>query len=69
MRRRLIYALDIAEEPCAGGLDLAFDVFDESASYALRFLRTAGALVTPKEGRATYKTVSQATSRHPIFEH
>lgn len=41
----------------------------EPASYALRFLRTAGPLVTPKEGREVYKTVSPATYRHPICEH
>ena len=42
VRLRLIYALDIVEELCVGDLALALDVSEDSVSYALRLLRTAG---------------------------
>jgi DNA-binding transcriptional ArsR family regulator len=51
VRIRLIYALDIVEELCVGDLALALDVSEDSVSYALRLLRTAGLVRTRKEGR------------------
>ena len=62
VRLRLIYALDVAEELCVGDLALALDVSEDSVSYALRLLRTAGLLVTRKQG-ASSTTDSPTTSR------
>lgn len=54
VRLRLIYALDVSEEPCVGDLALALEVSEDWVSYALRLLRTAGLLVTRKQGRVVY---------------
>ena len=58
VRLRLIYALDVAEELCVGDLALALDVSEDSGSYALRLLRTAGLLVTRKTGRVVYNRLA-----------
>jgi DNA-binding transcriptional ArsR family regulator len=58
VRLRLIYALDVTEELCVGDLALALDVSEDSVSYALRLLRTAGLLVTRKEGRVVYNRLA-----------
>lgn len=58
VRLRLIYALDVAEELCVGDLALALDVSEDSVSYALRLLRTAGLLVTRKQGRVVYNRLA-----------
>lgn len=58
VRLRLIYALDITEELCVGDLALALEVSEDSVSYALRLLRTAGLLVTRKQGRVVYNRLA-----------
>jgi DNA-binding transcriptional ArsR family regulator len=58
VRIRLIYALDIVEELCVGDLALALDVSEDSVSYALRLLRTAGLLVTRKQGRVVFNRLA-----------
>lgn len=58
VRLRLIYALDVAEELCVGDLALALDASEDSVSYGLRLLRTAGLLVTRKEGRVVYNRLA-----------
>jgi DNA-binding transcriptional ArsR family regulator len=58
VRLRLIYALDVAEELCVGDLALALDVSEDSVSYALRLLRTAGLLVTRKERRVVFNRLA-----------
>ncbi len=58
VRLRLIYALDVAEELCVGDLALALDVSEDSASYALRLLRSAGLVVTRKQGRIVYNQLA-----------
>jgi DNA-binding transcriptional ArsR family regulator len=58
VRLRLIYALDVTEELCVGDLALALDVSEDSVSYALRLLRSAGLLVTRKEGRVVYNRLA-----------
>lgn len=58
VRLRLIYALDVAEELCVGDLALALDVSEDSVSYALRLLRTAGLLVTRKQGRVVFNRLA-----------
>jgi DNA-binding transcriptional ArsR family regulator len=56
VRLRIIYALDIVEELCVG--DLALDVSEDSVSYALRLLRTAGLVRTRKGGRVVFNRLA-----------
>lgn len=58
VRLRLIYALDVASELCVGDLALALDVSEDSVSYALRLLRTAGLVVTRKDGRVVFNRLA-----------
>ncbi len=58
VRLRLIYALDVVEELCVGDLALALEVSEDSVSYALRLLRTAGLVVTRKKGRVVYNRLA-----------
>ena len=58
VRIRLIYALDVAEELCVGDLALALDVSEDSVSYGLRLLRTAGLVVTRKQGRVVFNRLA-----------
>ena len=58
VRLRLIYALDVAEEMCVGDLALALDVSEDSISYALRLLRTAGLVVTRRQGRVVFNRLA-----------
>ncbi len=58
VRIRLIYALDVAEELCVGDLALALDVSEDSVSYALRLLRTAGLVHTRKQGRMVFNRLA-----------
>ena len=59
VRLRLIYALDVAEELCVGDLALALDVSEDSVSYALRLLRTAGLVRTRKQGRVVFNRLAE----------
>lgn len=58
VRLRLIYALDMVEELCVGDLALALEVSEDSVSYALRLLRTAGLLVTRRDGRMVFNRLA-----------
>jgi DNA-binding transcriptional ArsR family regulator len=58
VRIRLIYALDVAEELCVGDLALALEVSEDSVSYALRLLRTAGLVMTRKQGRVVFNRLA-----------
>jgi DNA-binding transcriptional ArsR family regulator len=58
VRLRLIYALDVVEELCVGDLALALDVSEDSVSYALRLLRTAGLVLTRKDGRVVFNRLA-----------
>jgi DNA-binding transcriptional ArsR family regulator len=58
VRLRLIYALDVAEELCVGDLALALEVSEDSVSYALRLLRSAGLVATRKQGRVVYNRLA-----------
>ena len=57
-RLRLVYALDVAQELCVGDLALALDVSEDAVSYALRLLRTAGLVVTRKQGRVAFNRLA-----------
>ena len=58
VRLRTVFALDEAEELCVGDLALALAVSEDSVSYALRLLRTAGLVVTRKQGRVVYNRLA-----------
>lgn len=68
VRLRLVYALDVVEELCVGDLALALDVSEDSVSYALRLLRTAGLLVTRKQGRVVFNRLA-ADFPAPLRDH
>lgn len=54
VRSRVLYALDEVEELCVGDLALALSATEDSVSYGLRVLRTAGLVATRKQGRVVY---------------
>jgi DNA-binding transcriptional ArsR family regulator len=58
VRLRLIYALDVSEELCVGDLALALEVSEDSISYALRLLRTAGLVTARKQGRVVFNKLA-----------
>lgn len=68
VRIRLIYALDVAEELCVGDLALALEVSEDSVSYALRLLRTAGLVKTRKQGRVVFNRLA-ADFPAPLRDH
>ena len=68
VRIRLIYALDVAEELCVGALALALDASEDSVSYGLRLLRTAGLVVTRKDGRVVFNRLA-ADFPAPLRDH
>lgn len=51
VRFRILYALDVVDELCVGDIALALGGSEDSISYALRMLRTAGLVATRKQGR------------------
>ncbi len=68
VRIRVIYALDVVEELCVGDLALALDVSEDSVSYALRLLRSAGLVVGRKDGRVVYNRLA-ADFPAPLRDH
>lgn len=54
LRARILTALLGTEEMCVGDLALALDVSEDSTSYALKLLRTAGLVQRRSEGRMGY---------------
>ena len=67
-RARVLYALDVVEELCVGDLALALDVSEDSVSYALRLLRTAGFVASRKEGRVVFYRLTDGFPE-PLREH
>jgi DNA-binding transcriptional ArsR family regulator len=68
VRIRLIYALDLVEELCVGDLALALDTSEDSVSYGLRLLRSAGLVLTRKEGRVVFNRLADDFPA-PLREH
>lgn len=68
VRLRLIYALDIVEELCVGDLALALEVNEDAVTYGLRILRTAGLVVTRKQGRVVYNRLA-SDFPEPLRDH
>lgn len=58
VRLRILYALDVSEELCVGDLALALDVNEDQVGYALRLLRSAGLVVTRKDGRVVFNRLA-----------
>lgn len=54
LRVRILTALLATEEMCVGDIALALEVSEDSASYALRLLRSAGLVQRRSEGRMGY---------------
>ena len=54
LRSRILAALLATGEMCVGDLALALDATEDSVSYALRLLRTAGLVRRRREGRLGY---------------
>jgi DNA-binding transcriptional ArsR family regulator len=63
MRLRILAALLAAEELCVGDLALALDATEDSVSYALRLLRTAGLVHRRREGRMAYYRLQDGEAR------
>lgn len=68
VRLRILYALDVTEELCVGDLALALGVNQDQVGYALRLLRTAGLVVTRKDGRVVYNALAPDFPA-PLREH
>lgn len=58
VRSRVLSALLAADELCVGDVALALGISDDSVSYALRVLRTAGFVQRRREGRMAYYRIS-----------
>ncbi len=66
VRSRVLSALLAAEELCVGDVALALGISDDSASYALRVLRTAGFVQRRREGRMAYYRVADGDLRRAL---
>ena len=67
-RLRILYALDRVGELCVGDLALTLGVGEDTTSYALRLLRTAGLVATRKDGRVVYYRLA-SDFPEPLLEH
>jgi DNA-binding transcriptional ArsR family regulator len=68
VRSRVMFALSVADELCVGDLALALDTTDDTVSYALKLLRTAGLVVFQKRGRVVFYRLSD-NFPHQLLEH
>jgi DNA-binding transcriptional ArsR family regulator len=67
LRVRILAALLAADELCVGDIALALDATEDSVSYALRLLRTAGLVHRRREGRMGYYRLRDGDTR-PALE-
>lgn len=68
VRLRILYALDVSEELCVGDLALALGANEDQVTYGLRLLRTAGLVLTRKEGRVVFNRLAPDFPA-PLREH
>jgi DNA-binding transcriptional ArsR family regulator len=54
VRSRVLFALSAAGELCVGDVAIALKVSEDSASYALKLLRTAGLVQFRRHGRVVF---------------
>lgn len=66
LRARIVCALVVTEEMCVGDLALALDATEDSVSYGLRLLRTAGLVHRRREGRLGYYRLNDGKARDAI---
>ena len=63
LRLRILSALLVTDQLCVGDLALALDASEDSVSYALRLLRTAGIVRRRREGRMAYYRLRDGDAR------
>jgi len=68
VRLRLLYALDLSDELCVGDLALALGASEDQATYGLRLLRTAGLVISRKQGRTVLYRLAEDFPE-PLREH
>lgn len=68
VRTRVLAALVETGEMCVGDIALALEVSEDSASYALRVLRTAGLVERRAEGRMGYYRIRDGDVGHAVIE-
>lgn len=68
VRSRILLALGSAEPLCVGDLALALEATEDSVSYALKLLRTAGLVTNRKDGRVVFYRLA-AGFPHQLVEH
>lgn len=68
VRCRTLFALSAADELCVGDLAIALAVSEDSVSYALKLLRTAGLVSFRKQGRAVFYRLGTGFP-HQLLEH
>jgi DNA-binding transcriptional ArsR family regulator len=66
LRVRILSALRVTGEMCVGDLALALDSSEDSVSYALRLLRTAGMVHRRREGRMAYYRLRDGQARSAL---
>lgn len=68
VRSRVLFALVAVDRLCVGDLALVLGVSEDSVSYGLKLLRTAGLVTFIKEGRVVYYSLAEVFP-HPLLEH
>jgi DNA-binding transcriptional ArsR family regulator len=68
VRSRVLIALGAVESLCVGDLALALRTSQDTASYALKLLRTAGLVTYRKEGRVVFYSLAPGFP-HELVEH
>jgi DNA-binding transcriptional ArsR family regulator len=68
VRSRILYALDTVDELCVGDLALVLDASEDTVSYALRILRTAGLVTGHRRGRMIFYRLADDFPA-PLREH
>lgn len=68
VRSRILYALDTVDELCVGDLALVLDASEDTVSYALRILRTAGLVTGRRRGRMIFYRLADDFPA-PLREH
>lgn len=63
LRVRILSALLTTDEMCVGDIALALDASEDSVSYALRLLRTAGLVQRRRQGRMGYYRLCDGDTR------
>ena len=66
LRVRILSALLVTGEMCVGDLAVALDASEDSVSYALRLLRTAGLVHRRREGRMAYYRLRDGQARSAL---